>query len=424
MRPRYINAKFGFNTDVVRVDVAEVQRGQPVLINYKWTNTRWDEIESRIVGLCAWEARAGEQGLGPEGGAYVEQLVVALRRGGIGAMMLRAVRRSCGATDGRVELQVHDKNEEARQYYERLGMRACRWQDESGVPRAIGDSLFEPTLGCRIMQVGGAELDAELAGRRGRHGEPDGIELEEYNGLAELKAAGLLKGARAMANRVYGSAVWYVEWDGAGIDALYKPRRETRFVVARRQSGAPPWRSHSGAGDNDDDAADGGEDEAGGEEEGEARGEQGGGGGGGATGGGATDEEESDEEHEIRRAQAEARAARDGQRSRKRQREGTAGEAEGFEAGIGASDGGKEQEAQEGGHGQKRGRSEEQETRSERVTKAMRQAGAAASGMARAAARTVWTMMGGRHVEETAEKSGPPRAGDHGEPGEAATGDG
>ena len=34
------------------------------------------------------------------------------------------------------------------------------------------------------------------------------------------------------------------------------------------------------------------------------------------------------------------------------------------------------------------------------------------------------TMMGGRHVEETAEKSGPPRAGDHGEPGEAATGDG
>ena len=142
-------------------------------------------------------------------------------------MMLRAVRRRCGATDGRVELQVHDKNKEARRYYERLGMRACRWQDESGVPRAIGDSLFEPTLGCRIMQVGGAELDAELAGRRGRYGEPEGIELEEYNGLAELKEAGLLKGARAMANRVYGSAAWYVEWDGADIDALYKPRRET-----------------------------------------------------------------------------------------------------------------------------------------------------------------------------------------------------
>ena len=111
-------------------------------------------------------------------------------------------------------------------------------------------------------------------------------------------------------------------------------------------------------------------------------------------------------------------------RSRKRQREGTAGEAEGFEAGIGASGGGKEQETQEGGRGQKRGRAEEQERRSERVAKAMRQAGAAASGMARAAARAVWTMLGRRHVEETAEKSGPPRAGDHGEPGEAATGDG
>ena len=60
----------------------------------------------------------------------------------------------------------------------------------------------------------------------------------------------------------------------------------------------------------------------------------------------------------------------------------------------------------------------------QRVAKAMRQAGAAASGMARAAARAVWTMLGGRHVEETTEKSGPPRAGDHGEPGEAATGDG
>ena len=53
----------------------------------------------------------------------------------------------------------------------------------------------------------------------------------------------------------------------------------------------------------------------------------------------------------------------------------------------------------------------------------MRQAGAAASGMARAAARAVWTMFSGRHVEETAEKSGT-RTGDHGEPGEAAVGDG
>ena len=47
----------------------------------------------------------------------------------------------------------------------------------------------------------------------------------------------------------------------------------------------------------------------------------------------------------------------------------------------------------------------------------------AADGMARAAARAVWTMFGGRHVEEAAEQSGT-RTGDHGEPGEAAVGDG
>ena len=56
-----------------------------------------------------------------EGGAFIEQLVVALRRGGIGAMMLRTVRRSGRAAGGRVELQVHDKNHEARRYYRRLG---------------------------------------------------------------------------------------------------------------------------------------------------------------------------------------------------------------------------------------------------------------------------------------------------------------
>ena len=70
-----------------------------MLINYKWPTTAWDEIESRIVGLCAWEGYDGGQGLGTEGGAFVDQLLVALRRGGIGAMMLRTVRRSCRTTD-------------------------------------------------------------------------------------------------------------------------------------------------------------------------------------------------------------------------------------------------------------------------------------------------------------------------------------
>ena len=175
------NAKFGFDTDVVRVDATEVKRGQPVLINYKWPTAAWDEIESRIVGLCAWEGYDGGQGLGTEGGAFVDQLLVALRRGGVGAMMLRTVRRSRRATGGRVELQVHDENHEARRYYRRLGMRVTRWwESPTGPLRAEGESLYEPAKGCRIMQVDGAALDAELARRADKHGQPVGIEITEH----------------------------------------------------------------------------------------------------------------------------------------------------------------------------------------------------------------------------------------------------
>ena len=125
-----LNAKFGFDTDVVRVDATptEVKRGQPVLINYKWPTTAWDEIESGIVGLCAWEAYDGGQGLGTEGGAFVEQLVVALRRGGIGAMMLRTVRRSGGGEDeqggGGGGGRRKRKGEEGGRRYEAAAKRA------------------------------------------------------------------------------------------------------------------------------------------------------------------------------------------------------------------------------------------------------------------------------------------------------------
>ena len=98
---------------------------------------------------CAWEACDGGQGLGTEGGAFIEQLLVALRRGGIGAMMLRTVRRSGRATGGRVELQVHDGNHEARRYYRRLGMRVTRWWESPTEPLgAEGESLYEPAKGC------------------------------------------------------------------------------------------------------------------------------------------------------------------------------------------------------------------------------------------------------------------------------------
>ena len=54
----------------------------------------------------------------------------------------------------------------------------------------------------------------------------EGIEITEHVGVAGLEAAGLLKGARAMARRVYGAEDWYVNWEGASIAALYDRRCE------------------------------------------------------------------------------------------------------------------------------------------------------------------------------------------------------
>ena len=78
--------------------------------------------------------------------------------------------------------------------------------------------------------------------------------------MAGLEAAGLLRGAMAMARRVYGAEDWYVSWEGAGVDALYDRRRATRFVVARRAAGAPTWRGHDGTNNDDDDEAEQGGD--------------------------------------------------------------------------------------------------------------------------------------------------------------------
>ena len=56
----------------VRVSAAGgVVRGQPVLLPYKWTAAAWAEIESRVVGVCAYEERGPGQGMGAEGGTYI-----------------------------------------------------------------------------------------------------------------------------------------------------------------------------------------------------------------------------------------------------------------------------------------------------------------------------------------------------------------
>ena len=66
------NAGFCSGSAVVRVSAAGgVVRGQPVLIPYKWEAAAWAEIESRVVGMCAYEERGPGQGLGWGGGWHI-----------------------------------------------------------------------------------------------------------------------------------------------------------------------------------------------------------------------------------------------------------------------------------------------------------------------------------------------------------------
>ena len=56
-------------------------------------------------------------------------------------------------------------------------MRVTRWRESPAGPlRSEGESPYEPAKGCRIIQVSGAALDAELARRADKHGQPVGIE--------------------------------------------------------------------------------------------------------------------------------------------------------------------------------------------------------------------------------------------------------
>ena len=94
-----------------------------MLIPYRWKAAVWEEIESKVVGVCAYEERGPGQGLGPEGGTYVVEWASALRRGGLATQMLREARKGWGKGRGRVELQVHEDNKRAMKYYMGLGMR-------------------------------------------------------------------------------------------------------------------------------------------------------------------------------------------------------------------------------------------------------------------------------------------------------------
>ena len=69
-------------TSMVRVDRAGgVTRGQPVLLAYKWTKATWEEIDSRVIGLCAYEEWEKGDGTGDEEGMFVVEWGSALRGG-------------------------------------------------------------------------------------------------------------------------------------------------------------------------------------------------------------------------------------------------------------------------------------------------------------------------------------------------------
>ena len=189
------NAHFMGATAVVRVGTAAASRGQPVLLPYGWTAAAWAEIESRVVGVCAYEERGGGQGLGQQGGTYMLELVSALRRGGLATHMIRMAREGWAADRGRLELQVHDGNEEVRRYYRGLGMRDCRWWEGGelqAAPHAAGgdSSLYEPRQGCRMMRAEAKDLEAELRRRADERGtEPDGIEFVRATGMDGLRCS-------------------------------------------------------------------------------------------------------------------------------------------------------------------------------------------------------------------------------------------
>ena len=125
------NASFSGGTAVLRVSVAGgVVRGQPVLLPYKWTAATWEEIDSKVVGVCAYEERGQDQGLGEDGGTYIVELVSALREGGLATEMIRKAHEGWAEGQGRMELQVHLGNRRALEYYGRLGMSRCKWWEK------------------------------------------------------------------------------------------------------------------------------------------------------------------------------------------------------------------------------------------------------------------------------------------------------
>ena len=234
-----------------------------MLLPYRWTAAAWEEIDSKVVGVCAYEERGPRQGLGEEGGTYIVELASALRGGGLATQMLREARKGWAAGRGRTELQVHLDNHRARAYYRRLGMRRCRWWEmgggSAGEPELRGDrggSLYEPRPGYQMMQVEAHELEREMQRREASRSPVTGVEYVCVRGVRGLREAGVLAGVRAMMARVYGGEEWYVNDEGGEgrVGCLYerdsRDAHEVLFIVARLTGDDDSWaRSRAGRGD-------------------------------------------------------------------------------------------------------------------------------------------------------------------------------
>ena len=166
------------NTGVVRLK-RRLARGDELRMPYKWTAQAWAEIESGIVGLCAYECHEPGGDMGEAGGHYLTELLSAYEGLGVSAHMLR-IARSHGPAGGVVELQAHEENQGASLYYGRLGFRRVRWWEPSpGGGRQLappgGRSLAEPQSFQAMWRAEGGVLDQELRGRADRRGEPTGV---------------------------------------------------------------------------------------------------------------------------------------------------------------------------------------------------------------------------------------------------------
>ena len=240
------NASYSEATALLQAK-AEIEAGGEVLLAYGWTPAAWKEIDSRVVGMLAWERRGPGEGLGQGGGQHVEEVAVARRGEGIATHLIRTMRRHDGrggeGPESVTELAVHRRNATARRLYAGLKFTECRWWQRKGEGwEAVGESLYEPErpsgedgeTGGVAMRAGGRALEEELRRRGARMGEPvRGLRYVVVEGGKEaLKEAGLLDGARAMTNRVYGGEAWWVEGRRNRVECLYKQDASTRFVIA------------------------------------------------------------------------------------------------------------------------------------------------------------------------------------------------